>query len=129
MDSLARLEERFPGKIGVFLHETGMNEKKVLARTLSNLKQKGHFLLVDDQIFANLNLFELMDDSDGIVISRDVFHEIDKGEETLLTLFINHYLDKQKVVIFKDLLEEEIPAIPPRTNVFVAMVPKNPSSR
>jgi hypothetical protein len=129
LDLLSRLDERFPGKIGIFIHEVGMPDKKQLARILSNLRKKGYFLLANDQIFANLNLFELMEHSDGLVISRDVFHQIDKGEENLLTQFINHYLDKQKVVVFKDLYEEELGAIPPRTNVFVTLMPKKPIAR
>ncbi len=118
MDLVLKLSQKEQFKIAIHLAKVGDIHRESLLKSIKKLKKKEHLLYASDDLFASLNLFELMDYFDGIVIDNPLFKRVKAGDYDLITMVINYYLQRHKLVIFRELTSEDKIMISPHQNVY-----------
>lgn len=118
IELVLKLDQKGEHKLAIHLTGVDSIDRDILIKKIKKFQKKEVLMLAGEDLFANFNLFELMDYFKGIVIDHPLLTRVKAGDYDLVTLVINYYLQQYKLVIFRDLSLEDKKMITPHQNVY-----------
>lgn len=118
IDLVMKINQKSDQRLALQITKVGNIDQEILLKKIKTLRKKDILMVAGDDVFANFNMFELMDYFLGIVIDHPLLNRVKSGDYDLATIVINYYLTQNKLVIFHNLSDEDKKMITPHQNIY-----------